>query len=457
LSLLQFLIINANPKRSAMCKPAVCLIQFNPNSSGFEEEEVDYRVARVANLMEEAGYNIHVVVLTLTQDSLDNIFQRRCRCHTSQNKGNYVHRIESTVRNSTFSTQDLCGDFYSSLRQLHLKYEFDLFHLFSLFEVGYVATLLAKEYGVPVVHSVRGADLYGNLFDNRCHNQIRWTLENSDWVTFSSQDVQRSAIALAPAIRKCCSVVVDSVDPLSLQTLDSPIFLPAADSADRSMFVIGAVGSFRRGEGTEYLIDACAYLNCSMDLSLVLLGDFEEEDRAYWEQEITDSGLGDRLNVVRSCNHSQVLASLAYLDVLVMPSAVSGIQESCSRLLPEAMLAGCTVVGTAVDVIAELLGPERAGLLVKPADSGSLMAALWQLAQQPMLRELLGARAKKVALTRCAPAEEQRAWMGVYQQATFKCRRSNGSIEISLSSCRAAVKSTGYRAPMSDRSDLKAS
>lgn len=428
-----------------MCKPTICLIYFNSNPNSQDvEEEVDYRVARVAKLMKEAGYSIHIVILTLIQRGLEQVLQGPYRGHTSRRYGNYVHRIESMVRSSTFATQNLCGDFYSGLRQLYLRYRFDLFHLFSLLEVGYVATLLAKEYGVPVVHSVRGSDLHGHSFDNRFHNQIRWTLENSDWVTFASQDVQRSAIAWVPNIDKRCSVVVESVTTLDCPSLELPASLASALFSYPSAFVIGAVGPFRRGDGIEYLLDVCAYLNCSMELSLVLMGKFEAEEQSYWEQEIAASGLDDRLKIVGSCNHSQVLTSLPYLDALVMPSVMPGIQDSYSRLLPEAMLAGCPIVGTAVDVIADLLGPEKAGLLVKPADSGSLMSALWQLSQDPTLRELLGTRAKRVALSRCAPAKEQRAWMDVYQRGTSKYRSSTLSSEASLFSRCTALDSAKF-------------
>ncbi len=441
-----------------MCAPTVGLIYFNSNpTSPSVEEDLDYKVDRVAKLMKEAGCNVHVIVLTLIQRGLDQVVQGPYRCHTVQKDGNYVHRIESMVRSSTFATQNLCGDFYSSLRQLHLDYRFDVFHLFSLLEVGYVATLLAKEYGVPVVHSVRGSDFQGHPFNHHFYSQIRWTLENSDWVTFTSQDVRRSAISLDPTIGERSSVVVESVTALDCQTPDLHPCLASAISAYPSAFVIGAVGPFRKGDGIEYLMDACAYLNCSMELSLVLIGDFEAEERSYWDQEIADSGLGDRLRVTGSYNHSQVLASLPYLDALVMPSTRLGIQDSCARILPEAMLSGCPIVGTAIDVIADLLGPEKAGLLVKPEDSGSLMSALWQLAQQPMLCELLGARAKRIAQTRCAPSKEQREWAEVYQRTILKYRGGTLSIENPVLSRPTAVKSKYCCAPVSNGADLKVS
>lgn len=73
-------------------------------------------------------------------------------------------------------------------------------------ETGYVTTLLAKENDLPVINSVRGADLHKHIFNPKNHAQIAWVLENSNWVTFVSQDLQKRANAIAPSVKLKSSV-----------------------------------------------------------------------------------------------------------------------------------------------------------------------------------------------------------------------------------------------------------
>lgn len=407
-----------------MGNATVCLIYFDSTPSLGESTTaaINPRIARVASLIKAAGYCVHLAILSLVSPDSERDRQGRDRCQTSLQDGSYIHWIESTVRRTSLATHNLCGDFYFSLRHLYLEYGFDLFHIFSLVEVGYVATLLAKEYGIPVVHSVQGSDLHGQARDYRYCSQIRWSLENSNWATFGTQNVQRRAIALVAEIRGRCSTIVDSVAPANVQSMEPPPFLTSIGYTQRSRFVIGAIGPFKRGNGVEHLLDACAYLHSSIELSLVLMGGGIEDDWPYWEQEIAASRLGDRLRIIQPSCHDEVLASLPHLDVLVLPAMLPGESDDDSRVALEAMLAGCPIVATSVNEMAELIEEERAGLVVEPADSGDLMAALWQLALHPAARRILGARARQVALTRCAPEVEQREWEGVYQRVLHQCR-----------------------------------
>ena len=86
-------------------------------------------------------------------------------------------------------------------------------------------------------------------------------------------------------MRAKSSAFWNSIAPLEFNNLPTPTL---ADQLQG--MVIGSVGSFRDKKGLEYLLDACQQLQLETDLTLLLVGDFVEKERGYWEQELRNSG-----------------------------------------------------------------------------------------------------------------------------------------------------------------------
>lgn len=387
-------------------KVCITTLEFPPDVGGVGES-----VQRIARLLTQEGYEVHVAVFRSKQRLVDEDTRRRSSCKTILRDGIYVHRIKSAARESVPEIQDFFSDVYFYLKQLHQKYHFDLFHAFFLNEAGYVTTLLAKEHNVPIINSVRGSDLHKHVFNPKTHGQIAWTLENSNWVTFVSQELQRRAIALVPTVQLKSSAFWNSIVPIDFEHLPKPALID-----NLSGVIIGSTGRFRDKKGIEYLLDACADLSAELDLTLLLVGDFVEKERAYWNQEIHQSGLDNRLCITGITSRNDALAYLPHLDIFVIPS----LHDGCPNAMLEAMLAGCPIVGSNVDAIGEILADGTSGLVVEPGNSDDLRAALMQLALQPELRRRLGSGAKQKVLTDLAPAVEQDNWRMVYQQVLPK-------------------------------------
>lgn len=388
-------------------KVCITTLEFPPDVGGVGES-----VARISQMLINLGFEVHVAVFRAVfrdeKAAAEQGVFRRSSCNTSQVNGVTVHRLKPAVRSPLAKEQDYLGDLYDQLENLHRQYQFDLFHAFFINEMGFLTTLLAKENNRPVINSIRGADLQKHLFSPQQHGQISWTLANSDWTTFVSRDLMHRARVLVPAIQSQSSAFWNSITPIDFEALPQPPLVSKLQGV-----VIGSSGNFRDKKGLEYLLDACKSLQEDREITLLLVGDFVEKERVYWEQELSASGLGDRVVITGKVSRLEALSYLPHMDIFAIPS----IHDGCPNTLLEAMLAARAIVGTRVDAIGEILQDGEDALIVPPASSETLAEALSRLANQPSLRQQLGLAARQKVLQQLSPSVEQQNWQAVYQAA----------------------------------------
>lgn len=383
----------------------ICItsLEFPPDVGGVGES-----VARIARLLTEAGYKVHVAIFRSKQRFTAEGIRRPPSCTTIERDGIYIHRIQTAVREDVPTIQDFYSEVYFHLKKLHQRYRFNILHGFFLTETGYVTTLLAKEFNIPVINSIRGSDLHKHMFNPKHHGQIQWILENSDWTTYVSRDLQRRAIALVKDVCHRSSAFLNSIVPLDFSHLPKPEII------DRlSGIVIASSGRFREKKGIEYLLQACTQLSQEIDLTLLLIGDFVSKERAYWEQQVALSGLGSRLRITGMGSRQETLAYLPHIDIYAIPS----LHDGCPNAMLEAMLAHRPIVGSNVDAIGEILSDGTAGLTVNPGDSHDLAQALRQLALNADQRKYFGEGAYRKVISDLAPDIERLNWLTVYEYA----------------------------------------
>lgn len=382
--------------------PKVCIttLEFPPDVGGVGES-----VQRIAHLLRDLGYEVHVAVFHSKQRKGTEF--RRSNCQTCVQDDITIHRLEPANRSDQAIIQDYLSEVYFLLKELHLQHQFDLFHAFFINETGFLTTLLAQEQGVPVINSVRGSDLHKHVFNPKHYGQMVWTLEQSAWVTFVSRDLHQRGCLLAPDICSKSSAFWNSIRPISFQQFPTPFSVNQLRGT-----VIGSVGRFRDKKGLEFLLDACAKLSPQLDLTLLLVGDFAERESAYWQQEIEQSGIRDRIIITGMLERTQALAFLPHIDIFTVPS----LHDGCPNTLLEAMLAKRAIIGTQVDAIGEILEDGRDALVVSPGSSDELAEAIRWLAQSPDLRKKLGQAARAKVLKQLSPAVEQENWNRVYQR-----------------------------------------
>ncbi|MEO0458171.1 MAG: glycosyltransferase [Cyanobacteria bacterium P01_A01_bin.114] len=389
-------------------KKRICMttLEFPPDVGG-----VGVSVKRIATMLTDLGYEAHVAVFRAVFRNERAMAAageyRRPTCQTTEQNGIVVHRLQPAVRSAQAKEQDYFCDLYGQLQTLHREYRFDLLHAFFVNEMGFLTTLLGQENTIPVINSIRGADLHKHAFSPQQFGQITWTLANSAWITFVSTDLMHRARTLVPSIQDKSVAFWNSIAPLSFDNLPQPTLVDQLKGT-----VIGSVGSFRDKKGLEYLFDACQELRTTTELTLLLVGDFAEKERGYWEKALQQSGFADRVVVTGKVSRQEALAYLPHIDIFAIPS----LHDGCPNAMIEAMLAAKAIVGTSVDAIGEILEDGSNGLVVQPSDTVDLTNALRRLITQPGLRQQLGMAARQKALNQLAPAVEQQNWQRVYEQ-----------------------------------------
>ena len=383
----------------------ICLttLEFPPDVGGVGES-----VQRIARMLIDLGYEVHVAVFRAVFRKEKQMAQngefRRSHYQTSESNGVMVHRLFPAVRSTVAKEQDYLCNLYGLLQRLHQKYQFHLFHAFFINEMGFLTTLLAKENNLPVINSIRGADLHKHIFNAQQQGQVIWTLENSSWATFVSRDLMHRATTLVPSIKSKSSAFWNSIAPIDFDDLPTPPLIEQFKGT-----VIGSVGRFRDKKGLEYLLDACGRLQTEGELTLLLVGDFVDKERGYWEHEISNSGIKN-IVITGTVSRLEALAYLPYMDIFAIPS----LHDGCPNALLEAMFASLAIVGTKVDAIGEILQDRVDALLVEPYSSEELETALRELIQQPNLRQDLGMAAWK-KVSQLNPFVEQQNWEQVYR------------------------------------------
>lgn len=382
-------------------KVCITTLEFPPDVGGVGES-----VHRISKMLTAGGYEVHVAVFRASHRATKDGSRRRANCATTVQDGIHVHRIQNAVRGDVVEIQDFYSDVYFYLKQLHQEHHFDLFHTFFMTETGYVTTMLARESNIPVINSVRGSDLHKHIFSAKYHAPLSWVLENAAWNTFVSRDLQHRAEVMVPSIAHKSSAFWNSIAPVKFTNLPIPSL-----ASELSGLVVGSVGRLRDKKGIEFLLDACEQIKDEIDLTLLLIGDFVEKERAYWEQELKRSSLGDRLKITGIVSRAEALAYLPLLDIYVIPS----LNDGCPNALLEAMCAGCPIIGSNVDAIGEILEQQVNGLVVNPGNTKALADAIRYLAKEPELRKTLGKAAHQTVIEKLAPEVEYQNWMRVYQ------------------------------------------
>lgn len=388
-------------------KPKVCLttLEFPPDIGGVGES-----THRIARMLVELGYDVHVAVFRAVFREEKKRAEEgdfgRSRCITTQLDTITVHRLYPAVRSTVARIQDYLCDIYGQLETLLRQHQFDLLHAFFINEMGFLTTLLAKENTIPVINSIRGADLHKHLFSPQQFGQVAWALENSDWVTFVSQDLMKRARTIAPSIAGKSSAFLNSIYPISFEGLPAPKLLDCLKGT-----VIGSVGNFRDKKGLEYLFDACKNIQAESELTLLFVGDFVGKEMGYWQKELAESHLSDRVVITGKISREEALAYLPHMDIFAIPS----LHDGCPNALLEAMMAQRAIVGTRVDAIGEILEDGTNGLLVNPRSSHDLEIALKTLISQPELRQKLGSAAQKTVFQTLNPDIEKQNWATIYQ------------------------------------------
>jgi glycosyltransferase involved in cell wall biosynthesis len=143
-------------------------------------------------------------------------------------------------------------------------------------------------------------------------------------------------------------------------------------------------------------------------------------DPAWHEQlknEANRSGVANHFHILGT--RRNVTDFLRACDVFVFPSLYEGLGIA----LIEAMAVGCVCVATTAGPIPEFVENGRNGILVPPADSEAMAAAVCELLADPERRKQLSAKARQTALDRFQPQAAADRLTQIYEKVAQRSSR----------------------------------
>lgn len=211
-------------------------------------------------------------------------------------------------------------------------------------------------------------------------------------------------IAVSESVRRYL-VEHEDIPPSKIEMIPNGIdageFIPASDEQKRlaraklgipeGEFVIGGVGRLVAQKNFSLIPEIAAQIRAwDRKLVFVIAGSGPQE--AELRAQAVALGVEKR---VRFLGHIADRAALYHaFDALLMPSNFEGTPMT----LLEAMASSLPVVASGVDGIAEVCTNGVDALLIPPGEARAFTTALEQLIQEPCLREVLGANARRTIL-----------------------------------------------------------
>ncbi|GFP19423.1 hypothetical protein HKBW3S03_00928 [Candidatus Hakubella thermalkaliphila] len=160
-------------------------------------------------------------------------------------------------------------------------------------------------------------------------------------------------------------------------------------------FTIGFIGRLVREKGVLDLVEAVSRLKVPFHLLMVGSGDL----RDVILRRAAESGISEKVKIVDSVPHEQVVDYLNCLDVLVLPSHTTrNWKEQFGHVLIEAMACEVPVIGSSSGEIPNVIGD--AGLIFEEGDVDDLRRKLEALMRDGDLRCDLARRGRKRVLER---------------------------------------------------------
>lgn len=170
------------------------------------------------------------------------------------------------------------------------------------------------------------------------------------------------------------------------------------------------VGRLAAVKGLPILLRALSRL--APDIHLSVVGD--GPDSEWLKRSAEELGVSDRVDFLGYKSQDEVADILSQTDVFVMSSFAEGVPV----VLMEAMASGVPVVATAVAGIGELVSANISGFLVPPGDEEELAERLFELIEEPQLRQRFG-DAGRQKVSQDFNIESEGEWLAELFQHTF--------------------------------------
>jgi teichuronic acid biosynthesis glycosyltransferase TuaC len=273
------------------------------------------------------------------------------------------------------------------LSDLHHQQPFDLIHAHYASPNGVIALLAKRWMEIPVVVSVHGADVNFTAQQNRVSRKvIQWVFEQSDYILANSSWTAGKIEKFGGKAEKIEIIHQAGTPPLEFV---KPLH---RETGNHSIKLL-SVGYLYKSKGHEFAIKAAKRLiDDGYSIHYIIIGDGNELSNL--KDLVRSLGIEDAVVFLGAKPQNEVWQYYSESDIFLLPSYVEGFGlvflEALSMGIPAI---GCEGTGGPEDI--NQLGDCM--YLVKQRDVDSIVQALKELIDDPVLRKKMGEEGRRIA------------------------------------------------------------
>jgi glycosyltransferase involved in cell wall biosynthesis len=258
-------------------------------------------------------------------------------------------------------------------RQIRDGHDFDLIDAHYFYPDGVGAVLLGRALDRPVSVTARGSDL--NVIAQHAvpRRWIRWAVRNADGLVAVSGGLKRRLVALGVGADRV-RVLRNGVDLTLFRPHDREAARGTLGFTRPSLLAVGNLVALKRH---RLMVEALAQLP---EVDLVIVG--EGPERAGIESLARDHGVADRVRLLGRVPQDRLPEIYSAADLLLLVST----HEGWPNVLLESMACGTSVVVSAMDGIADIVGAAEAGRILADDTPSGLAAVIRELLAAPPSR-----------------------------------------------------------------------
>ena len=244
--------------------------------------------------------------------------------------------------------------------------EFDLIHAHFTWPAGYIGAKLKEKYGVPLVVTAHGYDIYDLPFrDSYWQNKIRNILDSADYIiTVSNKNLD---YVKKLKLKTRTKVIPNGFDEKLFHPKDKGECGRKLDLPSEKKIIL-TVGNLVEAKGQKYLIEAIKKLiEKRRDVLVVIIGSGILKQEL--ENLIVDLNLEDYVRLLGGKPRNEIPFWINACDVFVL----SSLNEGNPTVMFECIGCGKPFVGTKVGGIPEIISSKDYGLLCEAENSEQLV------------------------------------------------------------------------------------
>jgi glycosyltransferase involved in cell wall biosynthesis len=224
-----------------------------------------------------------------------------------------------------------------------------------------------------------------------------------------SDEVRSAILAQIGSIGPKVYTITNGVDTRRYEQPGDKAALCRALNLPLESCLVMTIGRLTLQKGQCYLIKAASQVVAAQsNTHFLIIGEGELKESL--QQQAQQANLISNIHFLG--NRRDVPALLAAVDLFVLPS----LWEGLSIALLEAMAAAKPIVATTVSGTNQVMHPGQTGLLVPPADSPALAAAILQLLTQPALAQTMGQAARTQVINHYSAQHQTAEHIALYHR-----------------------------------------